>query len=199
MKAFLLALVGLALLGCTQVPDSAKGAHTALKNLQTMTVTGVAQVDYSKAYSETKVAVDMFLKSNDAKKQSELAKAMDGALSWYDLGWQVWQSESSELKGVERAGGLGQVVMQHLEIKDYGPLCRDGSTNILDPSRLLPLIWRRADWQVEVVSKLIAGNALADIRKETEEGMERIKGGIGETRKTIDDVRKNLGFPSEKR
>jgi len=71
--------------------QSAKEAFKALKKVEARTETGVSYKDYPEVISDAKVEVDGFLRSKEAKKNSEVAEHMKKAMDYYLLAGDIWR------------------------------------------------------------------------------------------------------------
>jgi hypothetical protein len=83
----LIILLGLSELALGQ---TAEDTFKSLKKIDAMTQTGLSYQDYPQILAEAKKQVDMFLKSNEAKKNPQVAKNIKTAMEYYITAKEIW-------------------------------------------------------------------------------------------------------------
>jgi hypothetical protein len=70
--------------------QSAKEALMALKKLQAKVQVGISYKEYGPAVGDTKFPVNLFLESNEAKKDFKFTQAIKAAMKHYEGALEVW-------------------------------------------------------------------------------------------------------------
>jgi hypothetical protein len=88
----MLCLAFIILLGFAEsaLGQTAQDAFNSLKKIDAMIQTGVAYQDYPKILAGAKKEVDMFLESNEAKKNPQFARNIKTTLGYYFTAKEIW-------------------------------------------------------------------------------------------------------------
>jgi hypothetical protein len=70
--------------------QTAQDAFKSLKKIDKLTQTGIAYQDYPQILADAKKEVDLYLKSNTAKKNPQLANNIKTAMDYYITAKEVW-------------------------------------------------------------------------------------------------------------
>jgi len=89
-KMLWIALIVLLGLSGSAFGQTAQDAFKSLQKIDALTQTGVAYQDYPQILAEAKNEVDIYLKSNEAKKNPELANNIKTAMDYYTTAKEVW-------------------------------------------------------------------------------------------------------------
>jgi hypothetical protein len=89
-KMLWIALIVLLGLSGSAFGQTAQDAFKSLKKIDTLTRTGIAYQDYPQILADAKKEVDMYLKSNAAKKNPQLANYIKTAMDYYITAKEVW-------------------------------------------------------------------------------------------------------------
>jgi hypothetical protein len=147
----------------TAVPQSAKDAHEALKKLEARTQVGITYPEYLKAVGDTKYLVQKFLETKDADNHPNIANAHKKTMLNYELAAAVWQSRFTPVRGIELMSEQGISIREYLGKRHEWPSLiieqsQAGALEILDPQKLLSLIWTKASKELAAATELIEGN-----------------------------------------
>lgn len=153
--------------------QSAKESIMALKRLGSRVETGISYGDYAPALGEANFQVKLFLESQDAKSNPDLALRLLKAIKHYENALTVWNYKFSQ-RGNSVAlyeNSDKEMFRQVLDIYPDAPYEKGWRTNIMPYAVLLSFIWNKASEEIGKASDLLSKSAVKEMSISTENEM----------------------------
>lgn len=157
--------------------QSAKDALRALSKLQAKTEVGISLRDYRNELGDVKFEVDLFLKSKEAGKNTELANHIKKAMYTYLDALRVWDSEygidgefqfldiESEFgkELIEKYPDAKKDILQGGAIFNLKDLLKEGAEipddlkkQVIGHDVMLRIIWAKASKEIDLATQILA-------------------------------------------
>jgi hypothetical protein len=225
-KLFIVAMaIGLTLTAITAFAQTAKEAIYGLKKLEARVEAGISYRDYSPALGEAKFPVNLYLESQEAKNNPELASLIEKVMVHYEQAGFVFKEKiegpyryldhvssfQNKQKAINEQNTYKSLIEQYPEankfIEDGGALGRDKSDQgkdinnlkygrVLNLNYLFPKILKKASIDLKDASMLLS-RAKEINAQNTQNEIEKLKTENANLRKQLEEM--NAGMKSKKK